>query len=85
VHGLHGSNEQTWKDDTGVCWPKTRLPGQVRNARIIAFGYQANAISLPAAGGRTDMNTVRGHANALFRAVGALRQREAVGVIVPIA
>ncbi|KAI9830205.1 MAG: Nucleolar protein 9 [Phylliscum demangeonii] len=44
VHGLRGHPLDTWKKDE-IVWPRDLLPDDVPNARILTFGYQADAVS----------------------------------------
>jgi protein SERAC1 len=51
VHGLRGHRRSTWtagnqKDP----WPKTLLPDEVENVRILTFGYDASYVRLGPAG-----------------------------------
>ncbi|KAF1963524.1 hypothetical protein CC80DRAFT_8070 [Byssothecium circinans] len=41
VHGLHGSQKDTWKaTEAKGPWPQTFLREKISNARILAFGYE---------------------------------------------
>jgi hypothetical protein len=42
IHGLTGHWRQTWTHDNGACWLTDFLPDQFPNARIMAYGYNAN-------------------------------------------
>jgi len=45
VHGLTGSALNTWLDpNTGVHWPSTLLHEEIPDARILAFGYDADVM-----------------------------------------
>lgn len=42
VHGLSGNWRQTWTHDNGRFWLAQFLPVQFPNARVMAYGYNAN-------------------------------------------
>lgn len=44
VHGLRGHRIDTWtvKDQ---CWPRDFLKNDIKNARIISWGYDANIVN----------------------------------------
>jgi protein SERAC1 len=44
VHGLTGSSHETWLDKTGVHSPTTILSQDIDDARILAFGYDADVV-----------------------------------------
>ncbi|ETS80814.1 hypothetical protein PFICI_08343 [Pestalotiopsis fici W106-1] len=46
VHGLHGGPISDWQNEDGVCWPLAQLPLDLGNARILAFGYDPNRLSI---------------------------------------
>jgi hypothetical protein len=41
VHGLLGDPIQTWTAETGGFWPRDYLPCDIKNARVLTFGYSA--------------------------------------------
>ena len=44
VHGLNGDPKNTWTScQTGTFWLKDFLPHDVPNARVMTFGYNADA------------------------------------------
>ncbi|KAH7200662.1 Alpha/Beta hydrolase protein [Fusarium oxysporum] len=43
IHGLRGHREETWKKD-GILWPKDLLAVDIKNCRIMSFGYDAGVI-----------------------------------------
>lgn len=44
IHGLNGDPKDTWTDDkSNVFWLKDFLPHDVPNARVMTFGYDADA------------------------------------------
>lgn len=48
VHGLMGNKINTWTSDTtpSCFWPADLLPAEIPNARILAWGYDANIVDL---------------------------------------
>ncbi|KAK7442578.1 hypothetical protein Landi51_09484 [Colletotrichum acutatum] len=43
IHGLKGHREKTWTSDkASEPWPKALLPSEIPNARILAYGYDAD-------------------------------------------
>ncbi|KAG9695061.1 hypothetical protein KCU95_g5224, partial [Aureobasidium melanogenum] len=40
VHGLRGHRINTWSSDN-ICWPKDILPEDIKDSRILTFGYDA--------------------------------------------
>jgi hypothetical protein len=51
VHGLGGDSYKTWIDDsTKELWLKTLLPKDIKNVRIMTFGYNANILRKKAKG-----------------------------------
>ncbi|XTI85857.1 hypothetical protein V2W45_1466673 [Cenococcum geophilum] len=45
VHGLNGHRDETWTAGNGVNWLRDLLPQDLPNARIMAWGYDANTYS----------------------------------------
>lgn len=43
VHGLGGHWEESWTADNDVFWLKNLLHNEAKHARILTFGYSANA------------------------------------------
>ena len=79
VHGLGGSNETTWTNDEGVCWPKTRLPTILQKARISGFAYESNFVGgyLMAMANRDGLRAI---GDKLFREVATMRRRNDVSM-----
>jgi protein SERAC1 len=45
VHGLNGDRESTWTADRqSAPWPKTLLPSELEDARILVYGYDAHVV-----------------------------------------
>jgi hypothetical protein len=42
LHGLNGHREETWTATNGVHWLRDLLPGDIPQARILCWGYDAN-------------------------------------------
>jgi hypothetical protein len=71
VHGLTGGLSSTWTDkETETFWPKTLLSNDITNARILAFGYDADVAKF---WGPISQNNVRQHAVNLNNALCDLR------------
>jgi hypothetical protein len=45
IHGLNGHSEKTWTAENGVNWLRDLLPGDLPDARIFSWGYDANTHS----------------------------------------
>ncbi|KAF4331587.1 kinesin light chain [Fusarium beomiforme] len=45
LHGLNGHREKTWTAGNGVHWLRDLLPGDLPQARILCWGYDANTHS----------------------------------------
>jgi hypothetical protein len=43
VHGLRGSREGTWTKDR-VLWPQQLLKNDIKNSRIIGYGYDSGIV-----------------------------------------
>ncbi|MCJ1384068.1 hypothetical protein MMC17_007184 [Xylographa soralifera] len=66
IHGLTGRWDETWtytEGDSSVFWPRDLLSGDVGNARIFSFGYDADAVNLRH---RVSNETVSHHADSLL-------------------
>ncbi|KAK4031520.1 Alpha/Beta hydrolase protein [Parachaetomium inaequale] len=45
VHGLTGDRENTWiADGQSAPWPKTLLPSELEDARVLTYGYDAYVV-----------------------------------------
>lgn len=74
VHGLTGDSYNTWLDvESGTYWPVHLLSKDVPDARIMAFGYDADVTKFP---GPVSQNNLRDHALALLNEVAAVRSGE---------
>lgn len=70
VHGLTGNRESTWTAaGQSEPWPKTLLPSEIRNARILTYGYDAYVVSRSVASN----NRLKDHARNLLNALTADR------------
>jgi hypothetical protein len=46
IHGLYENQTETWTDpETGVFWLRDLLPPRLPGARILTYGYKADALS----------------------------------------
>ena len=69
VHGLRGHRVRTWQKDHGkitgqeTIWPKDLLPKDVPEARIITWGYDADAVRFF---NKTSQSSVMNHAKSLL-------------------
>ncbi|KAK1720523.1 hypothetical protein BDP67DRAFT_499999 [Colletotrichum lupini] len=65
IHGLKGHREKTWTaENASEPWPKTLLPSEIPNARVLAYGYDADVAKA------TDVisaNRIRDHAATLLK------------------
>lgn len=43
VHGLRGQRERTWTKN-GVTWPRDILPIDIKDSRILSFGYDSGIV-----------------------------------------
>ncbi len=72
VHGLTGKKASTWRaKGEREPWPKTMLTEQFPNARILAFGYDADVAR---SGESASLNTVSEHARNLLNGIHGKRQ-----------
>ncbi|MCJ1393159.1 hypothetical protein MMC18_006031 [Xylographa bjoerkii] len=77
IHGLTGRWDETWtctEGGTSVFWPMDLLSGDVENARIFSFGYDADAVNLRH---RVSNETVSSHADSLLLKLERERRTEA--------
>lgn len=70
VHGLHGSRMKTWSKD-GVFWPRDLLKDDLKNARVITWGYDANIAN---AFSYASKESLFGHSNTLLSDLADLRR-----------
>lgn len=67
MHGLTGSQISTWTAAGAAApWPKLLLADDIPDARISAFGYDADVVNLLGPAGQ---NRIRHHAANLIRGV----------------
>lgn len=74
VHGLTGGSYTSWlHEENKVHWPSDLLPNDVQDARILAFGYDADVVNIwdrnPASRSR-----VQNHAENLLGALIGVRE-----------
>ena len=71
VHGLTGHQLSTWTAvGATVPWPSLLLPKDIPEARISAFGYDADVTKLL---GQAGQNTIRQHAKSLLAGLADIR------------
>lgn len=70
VHGLRGSQLKTWSCD-GVFWPRDLLMNDLKNARVITWGYDA---SIANAFTYASKESLFGHAGTLLNDLARLRR-----------
>ncbi|CCA75937.1 related to kinesin light chain [Serendipita indica DSM 11827] len=68
IHGLQGHREKTWTTDDGHLWLRDLLPVDIPNARILAYGYDADTRSRECVSTNTMYLHAKGLAQALSRA-----------------
>lgn len=73
VHGLTGDREKTWALENQEPWPKTLLPTELPNIRVLTFGYDANVVNL---GGVVSENRIANHAMNLITALASYREKD---------
>jgi protein SERAC1 len=83
VHGLTGGQITTWSaEGANVPWPKLLLSEDIPEARISAFGYDADVVKVL---GQTSQNNIRQHANNLLSSLADMRfDSNTVGAILMI-
>lgn len=42
VHGLDGDPVGTWEADDGTVWPRDLLPKEMKNVRVLTYGYNGS-------------------------------------------
>lgn len=76
MHGLNGHPFYTWAtDDHKVFWPADLLPTNVKKARILVYGYDADVASFR---GGTSKDKIHNHAETLVQRLSANRSLEDV-------
>ena len=72
VHGLGGHWYNTWSKN-GVFWPRDLLSRDVRDVRIITFGYGSDVVQFF---GQVSQNQIRDHAQTLIADLRRHRRQE---------
>lgn len=71
VHGLGGHQTETWTDSTtGIIWLTDLLPFTILTARVLSFGYEANAATFFGDG---SADRIQQHAHTLVAELEAVR------------
>jgi hypothetical protein len=72
VHGLSGDRERTWKaKGATVLWPRSLLPAEAPNSRVMTFGYEAEATLWQDV---LSINRIQNHSMNLLTNVAKLRE-----------
>lgn len=66
IHGFTGNRYRTWAHPDGTYWPRDLLPHDVKNVRVLTYGYNANIGGLRAV---ANANTLYEHSKGLARAL----------------
>lgn len=75
VHGLTGDREKTWTArDAPEPWPKTLLPAELPNVRVLTFGYDA-FVARWGWGSRVSQNRIGSHASNLLASLTTFRDK----------
>ncbi|KAK1730086.1 uncharacterized protein BDZ83DRAFT_567017, partial [Colletotrichum acutatum] len=73
IHGLKGHREKTWTSDkASEPWPKALLPSEIPNARILAYGYDADVAK---ATEMVSVSRIRDHAATFLKRLTNFRDR----------
>ncbi|EXF73898.1 hypothetical protein CFIO01_07363 [Colletotrichum fioriniae PJ7] len=73
VHGLKGHREKTWTaEKASEPWPKTLLPSEIPNARVLAYGYDADVAKATEV---VSTNRIRDHAATLLKRLANFRDK----------
>ncbi len=74
VHGLTGNSYKTWLEaESEIYWPVHLLRKDISDARILAFGYDADVTKFL---GPVSQNNLRDHARELISDVAGLRAED---------
>ncbi|KAI9761363.1 MAG: hypothetical protein M1840_001959 [Geoglossum simile] len=72
VHGLNGHREKSWRANHATDpWPRTLLPAEIPNARILTFGHPAYVANWR---GVVSQNRIGDHAINLLNAIATYRE-----------
>ena len=80
VHGLRGSRLKTWSSGD-VCWPRDLLKDDMKNARVITWGYDASVANAFAYASK---ESIFGHADTLLSDLARLRRAIVSPFIIPL-
>ncbi|KAK1521436.1 hypothetical protein CPAR01_14959 [Colletotrichum paranaense] len=73
IHGLKGHREKTWTSDkASEPWPKALLPSEIPDARVLAYGYDADVAK---ATEMVSVSRIRDHAATFLKRLTNFRDR----------
>ena len=72
VHGLGGHLYKTWSKND-VFWPRDLLSKDLRNVRVMTFGYESHAVKFFE---KVSQNKIRDHARTLLEDLRYRRKEE---------
>ena len=70
IHGLDGHREKTWATNDDILWLRDLLPSDLPNARVLSYGYDADARSEEC----VSTQTIGRHADGLAKALSRIRK-----------
>ena len=77
VHGLNGHWENTWcAEGHAEPWPKTLLPKDIADARIMTYGYDATVVNWKQFLGKVSVNRIKQHAENLLETLAVYRSEQ---------
>lgn len=77
VHGLRGDKIDTWSKGS-VCWPRDLLVHDIKNARIITWGYDSKVLNAVKA---ASQESIFSHSENLLGDLARLRKDVAVRIV----
>ncbi|KAI8168729.1 hypothetical protein K4K49_012692 [Colletotrichum sp. SAR 10_70] len=79
VHGLNGHREETWTAPGETePWPKTLLPKEITDARVLTFGYDASVADWK---GVVGQSRIANHASNLLNALANFRDKDDTALV----
>jgi hypothetical protein len=81
IHGLTGSAYSTWlHKESGVHWPRDLLKENMKHARIMTFGYDADVVNFWT---HAAQDGISGYANDLLASIADRRDGIPVSTLIP--